>query len=530
MSSAVTSLLSSSQITSLIQQASAANQLPAATLQTQEAPMKAQISALGKVQSALSGLQSALSNLSDVESLTQRTATATPSGVVTAKATNATPIGTYSLSNIQLAKAESLISSGSASASGSLGAGSLSIQIGTSTAITVNITSGASTLSSIASAIDQANTGVTASVLFDGSAYHLVLAGISTGAANAFTVSGTGGLSGLSYGAHVSGGLGLAQSAANASFSLNGVSITSGSNTVNGVISGLSLSLQEAGSATVTVSQSTDALDSAAQGVVQALNQTLSIINQQSTFSQASGGGPLLGNVAVEQLRQNLLTSLTAQIGIGRAAGSSSYGSLSSVGFNISSSGTVTLDNNAFQTAAQTNYAAVASLLGAIGVPNNSGVSVNNVGSTPAGSYAVNVTSNIDGVITGTINGLAASGVNGELFVGGNNSLSGLALQIQPGVTGNLGTVTVSQGLFGSLSSLVNAALTSGGGGVVGAIGSLTTSISAMDKQIAALQKQASAETQLLTKQFAAAQATMNQLSSVSSFLTSYYNQTSGGH
>ena len=54
-------------------------------------------------------------------------------------------------------------------------------------------------LSAIAAAIDQADAGVNANVVFDGSSYHLVLTGDATGTANAFTVSGTGGLAGLSY-------------------------------------------------------------------------------------------------------------------------------------------------------------------------------------------------------------------------------------------------------------------------------------------------------------------------------------------
>jgi hypothetical protein len=72
-------------------------------------------------------------------------------------------------------------------------------------------------------------------VLFDGSNYHLVLTGDGTGTANAFTVSGTGGLAGLSYHAGASG-LSLSQSATNAGFSWNNISITSGSNTISGVI------------------------------------------------------------------------------------------------------------------------------------------------------------------------------------------------------------------------------------------------------------------------------------------------------
>ena len=95
-------------------------------------------------------------------------------------------------------------------------------------------------------------------------------------------------------------------------------------------------------------------------------------------------------------------------------------------------------------------------------------------------------------------------------------------------MTGNLGSVTVSQGLFGSLSSIVNAALASGSGSVVGQIGSLNTTINSTNTQIAALQKEATLETQDLTNQFTAAEATLNQLTTVSSFLTSYFNRTSG--
>ncbi len=523
---AVTSALSSSQITSLIQQASAAFQLPAATLQTQEAPIQAQISALGKVQSVLSSLQQALSGLADVGSLPQRSVSVSPSGAVQASVTNSAAPGTYSLTNITLAHAETLVSSGSSSSSGSLGSGSIAIQVSGGSAVTVNIASGSSSLSAIAAAIDQANAGITASVVFDGSTYHLVLNGNAAGTANSFTVSGTGGLAALSYGGGVSGGLAQTQAATNAGFSLNGLNITSGSNTVGAVIPGVTLTLAASGSATVTVSQSIDGLNGAAQGVVQALNAALSTINQQTAFSAASGGGPLLGNVGLEVLRSNLLNAITAQIG----GSGSPYSSLSAVGFSITSSGTVTFDDSAFQAAAKSNYGAVASLLGAAGRATNANVSVDSVAGAPPGTYAVNVTSNSGGSVVGTINGLAASGTNGELIVtDANSSLDGLALQILPEVTGDLGTVTVGKGLFGSLSSLVNAALDSASGSVTGEISGLNKSIDSMNQQIAALQKQATQETQLLTAQFSAAQATLSQLTTVSNFLSSYFNQPSGG-
>ena len=530
----VTNLLSSSQITSLIQQASAAYQLPAATLQAQEVPMQAQISALGKVQSALSGLQSALAGLADIGSLAQRTVSVSPSGIVQANVTNAAATGTYSLTNIQLAHAETLVSSGSSVSSGSLGSGSISIKIGNGSAVTVNIASGSSSLSNIAAAIDQADAGINASVVFDGAKYHLVLTGAATGAANAFTVSGTGGLAGLSYNSGASG-LSLTQAATNAGFSYNGLTITSGSNSISGVISGVTLTLAGSGSATVTVSPSIAGLDNAAQSVTQALNAALQTINQETAFSAATSGasgnpnGPLLGDVGLELLRSNLLNSISAVIGAGSASGSP-YNSLSAVGFGITSGGTVTFDDATFQDAAQTNYAAVASLLGAAGVASNPNVAVSGGAATvPAGTYAVNVTSNSNGAVIGTVNGLAASGTGGVLTVtDAGSSLYGLALQIAPGVTGSLGSVTVGQGVYGSLSSLVNTALASGSGSIVGQIGSLNASITGLNKQIVALQHEATQQTQELTAQFSVAQATLQQLTTVSNFLTSYFNQTSG--
>ena len=89
--------------------------------------------------------------------------------------------------------------------------------------------------------------------------------------------------------------------------------------------------------------------------------------------------------------------------------------------------------------------------------------------------------------------------------------------------------MTVSQGLYGSLSNIANSALATGTGGITKEIDDLNNTITGMNKQIAALQLQAQQETQTLTQQFSVAQATLSQLATVSSFLTTYFNQPSGG-
>src|SRR5690348_660191 len=116
----VSGVLSSSQITSLIQQASAAFQEPATLIQNQEKPIQAQISALGQVQSSLSSLQSAVAQLANLSSTPPLTVTATPNGTVSGTATSTAVPGTYSLSSIVLAHAENLISARYTSESSSL--------------------------------------------------------------------------------------------------------------------------------------------------------------------------------------------------------------------------------------------------------------------------------------------------------------------------------------------------------------------------------------------------------------------------
>jgi flagellar hook-associated protein 2 len=528
----VSSVLSSDQITTLIQQAEAAYQAPANALQAQEKPIEAQISALGKVQSSLSSLQSALSGLNDVQSLAQTSASSSAPGVVTVSATNAAQVGTYNLTGIHQAQAETLVSSGFAGTSAMLGSGSIAIRVGSASAVTVAIASGQSSLAGIATAINQAHLGVEATVIFDGVSYRLALTGDATGTANAFTVSGAGNLSNFSS-ASGTGHFTQTQAASNASFSLNGIAITSGSNTVSGVVPGVTFTLAASGSATVQVTQSVTALDKVANSLVSALNGVLGTINQYSSYtpassgasgSQASGAGPLLGNIGLQILRNGLLDAITAP----PTAGIGAYNSLSAIGFSITSGGTLAFNDATFQKAAQSNYAGVAALLGQAATATSSDVTVQGVGAARPGTYAIDVTSNSGGAVSGSVNGEAASGAGGLLTVTGSGAAQGLELQITTGVTGALGQVTVSNGLFGTLSSLVNSALSSGGG-VPTQLKSLNATITSLNQQIAQLQQQAQQETAALTQQYSNAEATLSQLETVGNFLSSYFNQSTSG-
>src|SRR5262249_43055887 len=216
----------------------------------------------------------------------------------------------------------------------------------------------------------------------------------------------------------------------------------------------------------------------------------------------------LFGDVGVQLLRSNLLDAITSTVG-GGFLSNATYGSLSSVGFGVTSGGTVTLDDTTFQTAAQSDYAAVAGLLGGAGIASDPDISVQGIGWAKPGTYGIDITTNTGGSVTGTVNGQAASGIGGLLVVTGAGPAQGLSVQISPGLTGPLGKVTVSQGLFGTLSGILGAALATDTGSITGEIKTLNDSVTSMNQQIAALQAQAQKETLALTNQFGIAQATL---------------------
>jgi flagellar hook-associated protein 2 len=528
---AVSSVLSSSEITSLIQQAQQAYQEPATLIQNQEKPIQAQISALGNVQNSLSSLQSVMAQLADLSATPPRTVTATPNGTVTGTATAAAAPATYSLSNIVLAQAEDLISSKYSSESSSLGSGTVSIKVGSGSAVVVNVPTGQDTLAGVAAAINAANAGVSAAIVNTGNGYELTLTGNHTGSTNSFTVTGTGGLTAFSYSGSGSS-LTEKQAASNASFTLNGAGITSGSNTIANAVTGVTLTLQASGSATVTVGTDTSGLTQSASAIASALNTALATIGKYDSYSTSSSGGaaagagPLLGDVGVETLRQNLMQVISSYGATGLPAGTP-YTSLSSIGFSVTSSGTVTFNSSTFANALSTNYTAVAALLGSVGTATSSDVTVVSGGTAQPGSYAVNITSNAGGTVVGTVNGQAASGTGGVLYVYGAGDANGLSLNIAAGVTGSLGTVNVSSGLYSQLSGVLNSALTATTGTVTQEISNLNSTLTSMNKQITSLQQQAQQQTLLLTQQFSNAEATLNQLTTVGSFLSQYFNSGS---
>lgn len=366
----VISQLSQTQITSLMGSEQAQLNQPIVVWETQVKSDQALLSAWGAIAGAMSSLASAASAISDPTSFDNRTAASSDTSVATATVQRDAPAGTYSLSAVKMAQSQELYSGNYASASAAMGtgSGSLTFSFGSGSTETVSVSSADMTLSGVAQAINEVAGGkVSASIVGGTSGERLVVTGDTTGSSQSFSVTGAGALSALHYtlGGSSSGAMTVARAARNASLSVNGVPISSSTNTLTTAVPSGSVTLAGSGSTTVSVGVDATPLGQAVSSVVSKLNNAVATIQKQTAYnagsSSAAGSsskkanGPLLGNYTATSLSTELL---------GAVSGLSTTGlSAADIGITIGNNGAVSFDSGTFASAYQSNPSGVDTLV-----------------------------------------------------------------------------------------------------------------------------------------------------------------------
>jgi flagellar hook-associated protein 2 len=260
-----------------------------------------------------------------------------------------------------------------------------------------NFSTGNGSLADIVANINNAGTGIVASAVQTGSGgYVLQLSSTKTGSNATITDDAN---------AFASSGLGVMNHAAVASDAVVNVggsyAVASQTNTVTGLLPGLSVQLLSTSSSpvTVTVSTNVQGLTTAVQNLVNAANKVLSDLNQYGGYdSSTKTAGPLLGQPQVSELSQAILSTFATVLGTSGLSSAMQAGI--SVVYN-SSSGQTTIQFNqsAFQAELTSNPTAVQNLFAQGGTFTlTSGMGTGTVSliaatnGTQAGSYAVNIT------------------------------------------------------------------------------------------------------------------------------------------
>lgn len=354
-------------VNTIVSQLVAAEKAPAQNqIDSQQAAITAQTSALGQLSSLLSSLQTSLSSLADGSAFTTYTATSSDSTVLTATAGATAIPGSYQVEVQQLAAAQKL-TSGAFATSAAVGTGTLTLSVG-SQSIDINIDSTNNTLAGIRDAINGAsgNPGVSATIVHAADGDHLVLTSTQTGVANAFSISttgGDGGLSALTWNASTaSGNLTRQTAAADATVNIDGFTSTSSNNVIDGAIDGVTLNLASANpgqTETLTVGRDVTSMQNVVQGFVTAYNNFVQGANQLASYDPTTKtAGPLLGNATLMNIRSQLAMTLTNAVGSNAA----SLNTLGAIGVQMQADGTLQVDVGTLDTALSNQPDQVSSL------------------------------------------------------------------------------------------------------------------------------------------------------------------------
>lgn len=336
---------------SIINQLMAVERQPLTRLQDQQKGFQSKLSAFGQLKSAMSKLQDAAATMAKSTTFSATTASAGDTKAFTVSSTASAQTGSYNIEVQQLARAQRVATN--ATTAPTIGEGSLTISLGryaedgsfTAAADgekTISLAAGAS-LSDLRTAINNANAGVSAQIINNGTVDQLVISSKETGAAQAFKLSGTGGLAGFSYDAgSAPTGLTTVQQAKDARLSIDGLAIARGSNTITDAIDGVTLTLAKPteGETALTVTRDDETAKKAIDEFAKAWNELNTLIRTQTSYDAANKkAGTLNGDASVRSIQGQLRSVLANPL-----SGMSGATMLSDAGISFKTDGSMSVD------------------------------------------------------------------------------------------------------------------------------------------------------------------------------------------
>ena len=376
-------------VNNIVSQLVALEKQPLKTLEVKATRVQEQISAFAQIQSQFAALTDVATRLSAPSAWVARSASSSNAGAATITVTAAANATSFTLDVDALAQTQSL--SSAALAPGTTpGAGTLTLQLGSwsaggasftpGTAARVDVTVTASdTLATIASKINGTNSGVVATVFNDGSNQRLLLQSKDTGAAAGFrmtvadadlTNNNNTGLSRLAFDpatvdplTGLASGMALAglpvQYGQNARARINGLAVTSATNTLTDSLPGVTLKLvatttkdfglpgETKAPVTMSISEDVTGAVKNVSDFVKAYNDLNKTLSDLTKYDAAKQKGALFqGDSSVVGL-QNVLRNM-----LGSSSTGGVYKHLSDVGLERQLDGSLTINTAKLSVAA----------------------------------------------------------------------------------------------------------------------------------------------------------------------------------
>ena len=344
-------------VKSIVSQLVAIEKQPLDKLKLQAATVQTKISAFGQIKSMVSTLADAAGKLTSVTGWNAVSATSSNSAAVSATAIGGTLPTTFSVEVQGLAKAQATASASLLPVGGALGAGTLRLELGQWSVSPASFTPGAGvpvdidvtasdTVFDIASKINGANAGVTATVLSDASGERLLLRSKNTGEEAGFRLSVTDAdgvdddASGLS---RLVAGSAVTQAAENARATVNGIAVTSATNTFANTVSGVTFKAEAVTTAAVdiTIAKDNSALTKNIDDFVAAYNAINELLSDATKYDGTTKQAGLFQGDSTAIGLQNALRSAVQSV----STASSAFQRLADVGITQQLGGNLAVDS-----------------------------------------------------------------------------------------------------------------------------------------------------------------------------------------
>ena len=412
--------------------------------------------------------------------------------------------------------------SSSRTASSSIDQGTMVFTLG-STATTITINSTNNTLQGL---VDEVNkiTGVQATLIdTDGSGSLSLSIRSDTGANNSFSISsGSGDLYAFNTGDYSNAWVTRQTTAADASFTVDGVTVTRSSNTITDLFAGHTINLTAADSSTaieVTSSLATTDARARMQSFIDSINTVKKFLKTETQRGlNGAEPGSLAGDVTAAAILRELSGLTTKPI---TGYGSTDY-YLANLGVRTERDGTLSLDTSAFDKAVLADPTVADIVFSSKYSATDANLSVSGLTNYPPepGSYSFSYTS---GESTGTLDSNSitplTNGNSQKVFTGTSGNSKNLSVTLLSD-TNTSGTVRFGRSLIDTLQAYIET-LTSASGTIKTRTNTLTADLATYADDQADLDAKIEALTNDYNTKFGSMEAMVTQLNKTGEYLTS---------
>jgi flagellar hook-associated protein 2 len=319
------------------------------------------------------------------------------------------------------------------------------------------------------------------------------------------------------------------QAGADAEITVDGVTVHPTSNTVDDVITGVTLNLKKIASdttATLTVGRDYDAVKEKIQELVTAYNEVMDAINAQFSYDveNEEPGGPLFGDSSLRTMKSNLTGIILNKVGgVG-----DDFSTPGLVGISIGTDSQLTIDDTTLQGYLETNFDDVKKLFVADWSSTNSHLSYiyHNI-DTQAGTYDIHIASvdPVDGYFVASGDGSGS----GEYLTGVSGDADGLVVRYSGTATGDAGSFTLTFGVAELFDRALYHLTDSVDGYMANKEEAIQDTIDNLDKRIEAMEERVDRKMARMTNQFIAMEMALSAMQSQSDWLSGQINASYSG-